>query len=144
MIGGVIRKPLKRGYFRTGRPVGRPRKNAVSKGPSGQQAIGYGELKKKFELFQEKAKRVVDVLKAEMVGKENQAVAQAIQDLEELTVTTMETTEEPQQHMVAVQPDEHHPEAEPEAMQEAHHPETEPEGHGQSQTEAEAMQEALF
>uniref|UniRef100_A0A1J3FQW4 HMG-Y-related protein A n=1 Tax=Noccaea caerulescens TaxID=107243 RepID=A0A1J3FQW4_NOCCA len=144
-IGGVIRKPLKRGYFRTGRPVGRPRKNVASKEASGQQAVGYGELKKNFELFQEKAKRVVEVLKAEMVGKENQAVVQAIQDLEELTVTTMETTDEPQQHMEAMQADEHHPETEPEGLGQAqmqpgeHHPETE-----QAQTEAEAMQEALF
>lgn len=95
---------------------------------------------------QEKAKRVVEVLKAEMVGIENQAVVQAIQDLEELTVTTMETTDEPQQHMEAMQPYEHHhPEIEPEGQGQAqmqpgeHHPETE-----QAQTEAEAMQEALF
>lgn len=131
---------------------------------------GYGELKKKFELFvsqltnkntiwsslgfiffqipklsmlmlgfgllfmqQAKAKDIVVLLKAGIGGGENQAVVQAIQLLEELTVTTtMETTEEPQ-HMEEVQTDEEHPETE-----------TEPEGQGQAQTEAEAMQEALF
>ncbi|KAJ4896555.1 high mobility group A5 [Raphanus sativus] len=132
-IGGVIRKAMKpkRGYSRTGRPVGRPRKNAASKGASGQQDISYGELKNKFELFQEKAKEIVNVLKAEVGGSYNQAVVQAIHDLEELTVTKREATEEPRH----VQPDEHHFENEPQ-----------PEGHGygQVQTETEAMQEALF
>ncbi|KAG5397367.1 hypothetical protein IGI04_019181 [Brassica rapa subsp. trilocularis] len=135
-IGGVIRKAMKpkRGYFRTGRPVGRPRKNAASKGASGQQDISFGELKKKFELFQEKAKEIVNVLKAEVGGSDNQAVVQAIHDLEELTVTKRETTEEPR-HMEDVQPDELYFENEPQ-----------PDGHGQGQlqTETEAMQEALF
>ncbi|KAF8095212.1 hypothetical protein N665_0339s0081 [Sinapis alba] len=135
-IGGVIRKAMKpkRGYFRTGRPVGRPRKNAALKGASGQQDISYVELKKKFESFQEKAKEIVNVLKAEVGGSDNQAVFQAIHDLEELTVTKRETTEEPR-HMEDVQPDEQHFENEPQ-----------PEGHeqGQVQTETEAMQEALF
>ncbi|KAG2305075.1 hypothetical protein Bca4012_064153 [Brassica carinata] len=132
-IGGVMRKPMKpkRGYIRTGKPLGRPRKNTASKGASTQQDIGYGELKKKFEMFQEKAKDIVTVLKAEFGGSENQAVVQAIQSLEDLTVTT---TEEPH-HMEEVQPGEQHPGNE-----------QEPEGHGhwQAQTEAEAMQEALF
>lgn len=80
---------------------------------------------------QEKAKEIVYTLKAEVGGSGNQAVVQAIQALEELTVTT---TEEPQ-HMEEVQPGEQH-----------HGFELEPEGHGQgqAQTEAEAMQEALF
>ncbi|XP_048636319.1 COPII coat assembly protein SEC16-like [Brassica napus] len=135
-IGGVIRKAMKpkRGYFRTGRPVGRPRKNAASKGASGQQDISFGELKKKFELFQEKAKEIVNVLKAEVGGSDNQAVVQAIHDLEELTVTKRETTEEPR-HMEDVQPDELYFENEPQP--DGH-------GHGQVQTETEAMQEALF
>ncbi|KAJ0232498.1 hypothetical protein HA466_0289960 [Hirschfeldia incana] len=134
-IGGVMRKPIMKpkrgGYIRTGRPLGRPRKNAAPMGASRQQDIIYGELKKKFELFQEKAKEIVNVLKAEVGGSENQAVVQAIHALEELTVTT---TEEPQ-HMEQVPPDEQH-----------HGFELEPEGHGQgqAQTEAEAMQEALF
>ncbi|XP_048635565.1 histone H1.8-like [Brassica napus] len=135
-IGGVIRKAMKpkRGYFRTGRPVGRPRKNAASKGASGQQDTSFGELKKKFELFQEKAKEIVNVLKAEVGGSDNQAVVQAIHDLEELTVTKRETAEEPR-YMEDVQPDELYFENEPQ-----------PDGHGQGQvqTEAEAMQEALF
>ncbi|CAN6927420.1 unnamed protein product [Brassica oleracea] len=134
-IGGVMRKPMKPkrggGYVRTGRPLGRPRKSAAAKGASRQQDIGFGELQKKFKLFQEKAKEIVNVLKAEVGGSGNHAVVQAIQALEELTVTT---TEEPQ-HMEEVQPDEQH-----------HGNEQEPEGHGQGQalTEAEAMQEALF
>lgn len=80
---------------------------------------------------QEKAKEIVNVLKAEVGGSYNQAVVQAIHDLEELTVTKREATEEPRH----VQPDEHHFENEPQ-----------PEGHGygQVQTETEAMQEALF
>ncbi|CAH8300185.1 unnamed protein product [Eruca vesicaria subsp. sativa] len=127
-IGGVVRKPMKpkRGYFRTGKPVGRPRKNAASR----QQDIGYGELKKKFELFQEKAKEIVNVLKAEVGGIENQAVVQAIHALEELTAATTETTEEPW-HMEEVQPDVQQPGNE-----------QEPEGHGQGL--AQTMQEALF
>ncbi|EOA40302.1 hypothetical protein CARUB_v10009029mg [Capsella rubella] len=137
-IGGVIRKPMKpmRRFPRTGRPVGRPRKIEVSKGASGQQDDDYGELKKKFELFQARAKDIVIVLKSEMGGSENQAVVQAIQDLEGLTVTETETTNEPQ-HMETVQQpdDEEHPETEPEA---------EGQGQTQAQTEAEAMQEALF
>ncbi|KAL0723149.1 hypothetical protein Bca4012_037748 [Brassica carinata] len=90
-IGGVIRKAMKpkRGYFRTGRPVGRPRK-------------------------QEKAKEIVYVLKAEVGGSDNRAVVQAIHDLEELTVTKRVTTEEPR-HMEDVQPDEQHFENEPQA-----------------------------
>uniref|UniRef100_M4ETX6 H15 domain-containing protein n=1 Tax=Brassica campestris TaxID=3711 RepID=M4ETX6_BRACM len=118
-IGGVIRKAMKpkRGYFRTGRP----RKNAASKGASGQQDISFGELKKKFELFQEKAKEIVNVLKAEVGGSDNQAVVQAIHDLEELTVTKRETAEEPR-YMEDVQPDELYFENEPQ-----------PDGHGQGQ-----------
>ncbi|CAE5959653.1 unnamed protein product [Arabidopsis arenosa] len=129
-IGGVIRKPMKpiRSFARTGRPLGRPRKNAVSVGASGRQDGDYGELKKKFELFQARAKDIVIVLKSEIGGSGNQALVQAIQDLEGLT----ETTNEPQEHMQEVQlPDEEHPV-------------TEPEPEGQGQTEAEAMQEALF
>ncbi|KAF8093930.1 hypothetical protein N665_0374s0022 [Sinapis alba] len=126
-IGGVIRKPMKprSGYIRTGRPAGRPRKNAASKGASGRQDIGYGELKKKFELFQSKAKEIVNVLKAEVGGIENQVLVQAIHELEELT---KETTEE-SQRMEEVQPDEQHPEGR---------------GQGHAQSEAEDMQEALF
>ncbi|CAG7868205.1 unnamed protein product [Brassica rapa] len=133
-VGGVVRKPMKPkrgGYVRTGRPLGRPRKNAAAKGASRQQDIGYGELQKKFELFQEKAKEIVNVLKAEVGGSGNHAVVQAIQALEELTVTT---TEEPT-HMEVVQPDEQHP---------GNELELEGHGQGQAQTEAEAMQEALF
>lgn len=133
-VGGVVRKPMKPkrgGYVRTGRPLGRPRKNAAAKGASRQQDIGYGELQKKFELFQEKAKEIVNVLKAEVGGSGNHAVVQAIQALEELTVTT---TEEPT-HMEVVQPDEQHP---------GNEQELEGHGQGQAQTEAEAMQEALF
>ncbi|KAJ0229178.1 hypothetical protein HA466_0318470 [Hirschfeldia incana] len=132
-IGGVIKKAMKpkRGYSRSGRPVGRPRKNAALKGASGQQDISYGELKQKFELFQEKAKEIVNVLKAEVGGSDNQAVVQAIHDLEELTVTKRETAEEPRH----VQPVEQH--FENEFQPEGH-------GHGQIQTETEAMQEALF
>ncbi|CAA0279265.1 unnamed protein product [Arabidopsis thaliana] len=128
-IGGVIRKPMKpmRSFARTGKPVGRPRKNAVSVGASGRQDGDYGELKKKFELFQARAKDIVIVLKSEIGGSGNQAVVQAIQDLEGIA----ETTNEPK-HMEEVQlPDEEHLE-------------TEPEAEGQGQTEAEAMQEALF
>lgn len=77
---------------------------------------------------QAKAKDIVTVLKAEIGGSGNQAVVQAIQDLEGLT----ETTNEPQ-HMVEVQPEEEHAEPEPEGQ-----------GQGLAQTEAEAMQEALF
>ncbi|CAL9218227.1 unnamed protein product [Arabidopsis halleri] len=138
-IGGVIRKPMKpkRSFTRTGRPVGRPRKNAVSVRASGQQDGDYGELKKKLELFQARAKDIVTVLKAEIGGTENQAVVQAIQDLEGTTGTTTETTNKPQ-HMEEVQlPDEEHPETEPEPVGQG-------QGQGQTQTEAEAMQEALF
>lgn len=83
---------------------------------------------------QEKAKEIVNVLKAEVGGSDNQAVVQAIHDLEELTVTKRETAEEPR-YMEDVQPDELYFENEPQ-----------PDGHGQGQvqTEAEAMQEALF
>ncbi|XP_010461688.1 PREDICTED: formin-like protein 5 isoform X2 [Camelina sativa] len=126
-IGGVIRKPMKplRRFPRSGRPVGRPKKNVVSMGASGRQDGDYGELKKKFELFQARAKDIVIVLKSEMGGSGNRSVIQAIQDLEGLTET--ETTNEPQ-HMETVQlPDEGHVQ-----------------GQGQAQTEAEAMQEALF
>jgi hypothetical protein len=96
-------------------------------GASGRQDGDYGELKKKFELFQARAKDIVIVLKSEIGGSGNQAVVQAIQDLEGIA----ETTNEPK-HMEEVQlPDEEHLE-------------TEPEAEGQGQTEAEAMQEALF
>ncbi|CAN8288504.1 unnamed protein product [Cochlearia groenlandica] len=166
-IGGVIRKPMKpRGaYVRTGKPVGRPRKNAARKGVSGQQDIGYGELKKKLESFQEKAKDIVNVLRAEIGESENQAVVQALQNLEELTITTTtettttttettttitttttetaptETTEEPQpqpqpQNIEEMETDEQHTEPEQEQAQ--------AQEQGQAQTEAEAMQEALF
>lgn len=83
---------------------------------------------------QEKAKEIVNVLKAEVGGSDNRAVVQAIHDLEELTVTKREPTGEPR-HMEDVQPDEQHFETEPQA--EGH-------GQGQVQTETEAMQEALF
>ncbi|VVB00877.1 unnamed protein product [Arabis nemorensis] len=131
-IGGIIRKPMKpkRSFSRTGKPLGRPRKSPVLR----QQDGGYVELKKKFELFQARAKDIVVVLKAEIGGTENQAVVRAIQSLEELTV------EEPQrpQHMVEeVQADDEHPETGPE-------PEGQGGQQGQAQTEAEAMQEALF
>ncbi|KFK36079.1 hypothetical protein AALP_AA4G074700 [Arabis alpina] len=134
-IGGVIRKHMKpkRNFARTGRPLGRPRKNPVSMGASGQQGGSYVQLKKKFELFQARAKDIVVALKDEIGGTDNQALVRAIQSLEELTV---ETIEEPQ-HMEEVHADDEHTETEPEA-----------EGHGgqqgQAQTEAEAMQEALF
>ncbi|CAH2036140.1 unnamed protein product [Thlaspi arvense] len=154
-IGGAIRKAMKpqRGYFRSGRPVGRPRKNAMFRGASGQQDAGYGELKEKFELFQEKAKGIVNVLKAEIGGSENQAVVQAIQELEGLTVTTTvattvtrETTDEPQ-HMEEMLADEQHRETDPEPEGQGQgqaEGQGEAEGQGQGQTDAEAMQEALF
>ncbi|KAG2314269.1 hypothetical protein Bca52824_017391 [Brassica carinata] len=72
-----------------------------------------------------KAKEIVDVLKAQVGGIENQVAVQAIYELEELT---RETTDE-LQHLEEVQPAGQHPE-----------------GHGQghAQSEAEYMQEALF
>ncbi|KAG7594587.1 hypothetical protein ISN45_Aa01g033330 [Arabidopsis thaliana x Arabidopsis arenosa] len=91
-----------------------------------------------FDVMQQaRAKDIVTVLKAEIGGTENQAVVQAIQDLEGTTGTTTETTNKPQ-HMEEVQlPDEEHPETEPEPVGQG-------QGQGQTQTEAEAMQEALF
>lgn len=86
---------------------------------------------------QARAKDIVIVLKSEMGGSGNQAVVQAIQDLEGLTVSTTETTNEPQHMDIAQLPDEEHPETEPEA-------EGQGQGQGHAQTEAEAMQEALF
>ncbi|XP_019059016.1 PREDICTED: LOW QUALITY PROTEIN: uncharacterized protein LOC104821833 [Tarenaya hassleriana] len=136
-IGGVIRKPVKpkRGVSRTGRPVGRPRKDAqwATGGGYGQQDAGYGELKRKFDFLHEKVKEAVNLLKEEATS-ENQAVVRAIQELEGLTA--MDTTCEP--HGVEeVQQEEPNPEPES-------HQEDQLQEQGQAQTEAEAMQEALF
>jgi ribosomal protein L12E/L44/L45/RPP1/RPP2 len=125
-----------------GRPVGRPRKIGTSVTTGTQDS---GELKKKFDIFQEKVKEIVKVLK-DGVTSENQAVVQAIKDLEALTVTE---TVEPQV-MEEVQPEETAaPQTEAQQTEAA---ETqggqeegqEREGETQTQTEAEAMQEALF
>lgn len=82
---------------------------------------------------QARAKDIVVVLKAEIGGTENQAVVRAIQSLEELT----ETTDEPQHMVEEAQADDEHPETGPE-------PEGQGGQQGLAQTEAEAMQEALF
>ncbi|CAL9221278.1 unnamed protein product [Arabidopsis halleri] len=141
-IGGVISRVMKPKRGR-GRPVGRPRKFATSVTTGAQDS---GELKKKFDIFQEKVKEIVKVLK-DGVTSENQAVVQAIKDLEALTVT--ETVVEPQA-MEEVQPEET---AEPlTEAQQAEAAETRGQEEGQereggetqTQTEAEAMQEALF
>lgn len=90
---------------------------------------------------QEKAKEIVNVLKAG-VTSDNQAVVQAILDLEELTA--METAEP--QVMEEVQAEEAAPQTEAETQGEEQGQEREGGGEqaAQTQTEAEAMQEALF
>ncbi|AEE76037.1 unnamed protein product [Arabidopsis thaliana] len=141
-IGGVISRLIMKPKRGRGRPVGRPRKIGTSVTTGTQDS---GELKKKFDIFQEKVKEIVKVLK-DGVTSENQAVVQAIKDLEALTVTE---TVEPQV-MEEVQPEETAaPQTEAQQTEAA---ETqggqeegqEREGETQTQTEAEAMQEALF
>ncbi|KFK39128.1 hypothetical protein AALP_AA3G204600 [Arabis alpina] len=151
-IGGVINRLITKPKRGRGRPVGRPRKFAA--GPvTATQDPAYGELKKKFDLFQEKAKEILNVLKAE-VKSDNEAVVRAIQDLEGLTVVE---TVEPPQAMEEVQPEEAAPPTDAETQGETGgeaQGETKGVEQGQEreegaapaqiQTEAEAMQEALF
>lgn len=85
---------------------------------------------------QEKAKEILNVLKAG-VTSDNEAVVRAIQDLEGLTV--VETVEP--QAMEEEQPEEAAP---PPTEAETQGEEQGQEREGQTQTEAEAMQEALF
>ncbi|XP_010487717.1 PREDICTED: histone H1-like [Camelina sativa] len=149
-IGGVISRLMKPIRGR-GRPVGRPRKIATSVTTGTQDS---GELKRKFDIFQEKVKEIVKVLK-DGVTSDDPAVVQAIKDLEGLTVTE---TVEPPQAMEEVQPQPMEtaaPETEPqteaaetqggqEQGQESEGGEGQTQTETQSQTEAEAMQEALF
>ncbi|XP_010465878.1 PREDICTED: RNA exonuclease 1 homolog [Camelina sativa] len=149
-IGGVISRLMKPIRGR-GRPVGRPRKIATSVTTGTQDS---GELKRKFDVFQEKVKEIVKVLK-DGVTSDDPAVVQAIKDLEGLTVT--ETVEPPQaMEEVQAEPLETsapETEAQTEAAetqggqeqgQEREGGEAQTETETQTQTEAEAMQEALF
>ncbi|XP_023641817.1 protein transport protein SEC31 [Capsella rubella] len=148
-IGGVISRLMKPKRGR-GRPVGRPRKIATSVTTGTQDS---GELKKKLDVFQEKVKEIVKVLK-DGVTSDNPAVVQAIKDLEGLTV--METVEPQAMDDVQPQPMETaapHTESQIEAAetqgeqeqgQERDEGEAQTQTQTQIQTEAEAMQEALF
>ncbi|KAL1202729.1 HMG-Y-related protein A [Cardamine amara subsp. amara] len=153
-VGGVVSRVVKpkRG---PGRPVGRPRKFATTVTAGTQDS---GEFKKKLDVFQEKVKVIVDVLKAG-VKTEDQAVIQAIKELEGLTVVE---TFAPQP-MEEVQPEETAPpqtdaQAEAAAATQGGEEGQRKEGGGggeqqgqergggeaQTQTETKAMQEALF
>ncbi|CAA7051334.1 unnamed protein product [Microthlaspi erraticum] len=136
-IGGVVNRVIAKPKRGRGRP-GRPRKNttlAVT-GAAVPQDTSYEELKKKFDLFQEKALEIVNVLRAE-IETNDPAVLEAMVNLEKLTtVGTMEP-----EVMEEVQPEDVAPQAEAEPPTEAGE-QTEMET--QIQTGAEAMQEATF
>ncbi|KAJ4834918.1 hypothetical protein Tsubulata_032572 [Turnera subulata] len=74
-LGGLVTTKPKR----SGRPAGRPRKNAIV--PSQLPAEAYGELKGKLEYFQSKVKEAVGALKPHLAGAALSAVV-AIQELE--------------------------------------------------------------
>ncbi|KAF8100227.1 hypothetical protein N665_0229s0055 [Sinapis alba] len=153
-IGGVKNRLITKPKRGRGRPVGRPRKNTTwpVAGATGALESAYGELKAKLDLCNEKAKDILNVLTAGITNNDNQAAAEAAEKLEEL-ISMM--TVEPQA-VEEVQPEEAAPQTEAEEPQgEGHGEEREGEGEGgeeeealtaqtQVQTDAEAMQEALF
>ncbi|KAG2246604.1 hypothetical protein Bca4012_090422 [Brassica carinata] len=149
-VGGVKNRLITKPKRGRGRPVGRPRKNpwpvTVA---TGALESAYGELKAKLDLCNEKAKEILNVLNAGIINNDNQAAVEAAQKLEGL-ITMMAV--EPQA-VEEAQPEEAAPQTE------AEEPQGEGEGHGQEregeeeqaptdqtqvQTDAEAMQEALF
>ncbi|CAG7889916.1 unnamed protein product [Brassica rapa] len=148
-IGGVKNRLITKPKRGRGRPVGRPRKNpwpvTVA---TGALESAYGELKAKLDLYNEKAKEILNVLNTGITSNDNQAAVEAAQKLEGL-ISMM--TVEPQA-VEEAQPEEAATQTEAEEPQEG-------EGHGQEregeedqaptdqtqvQTDAEAMQEALF
>ncbi|ESQ48115.1 hypothetical protein EUTSA_v10020566mg [Eutrema salsugineum] len=149
-IGGVMNRLITKPKRGRGRPVGRPRKNTTwpVTGATGTQEPAYGELKRKLDFFKEKAKEILNVLKAGVTSSDNHAVVQAMEELEGLIPML---TVEPQA-MEEVQPEEAAPQPETQTEAETQGEELgqEREGGGgeqaqtQTQTEAEAMQEALF
>ncbi|WCJ33967.1 winged-helix DNA-binding transcription factor family protein [Euphorbia peplus] len=68
-----------------GRPVGRPKKNAnMSWSQSQSQADAYGDLKRKFEIFQSRVKQAVSLLRPTLNSETAITAIAAIQDLEEI------------------------------------------------------------
>ncbi|XP_065855978.1 histone H1-like [Euphorbia lathyris] len=67
------------------RPVGRPKKNAnMSWSQSQSQADAYGDLKRKFEIFQSRVKQAVSLLRPTLNSETAISAIAAIQDLEEI------------------------------------------------------------
>ncbi|CAH8388684.1 unnamed protein product [Eruca vesicaria subsp. sativa] len=151
-IGGVKNRLIAKPKRGRGRPVGRPRKNTTwpVTGATEADKAAYGELKAKLDLCNEKAKEILNVLTAGITNNDNQAVVEAAEKMEGLI--TMLSVEP--QAVEEVQPEE------AATQTEAEEPQGEGEGHGQErdggeeehapisltqvQTDAEAMQEALF
>ncbi|KAJ0238389.1 Winged-helix DNA-binding transcription factor family protein [Hirschfeldia incana] len=158
-IGGVKNRLIAKPKRGRGRPVGRPRKNPwpVTGATGAVESAAYGELKAKLDLCNEKAKEILNALNAGIANNDSQAAAEAAEKLRGLV--TMLAVEQPQTVVEEVQPEEAAPQTD-----EAEEPqgEGEGEGHGQEregeggeedqgptaqtqvQTDAEAMQEALF
>ncbi|KAG2317676.1 hypothetical protein Bca52824_020798 [Brassica carinata] len=152
-IGGVKNRLITKPKRGRGRPVGRPRKNTTwpVTGATGALEASYGELKAKLDLCKEKAKEILNVLNAGITNNDNQAVAEAAEKLGGLLQML---TVEPQAVVEEVQPEEAAPQIEAEEPQGDGNVQ-EGEGGGeeqaptdqtqvQIQTDAEAMQEALF
>ncbi|OAY40560.1 histone H1 isoform X2 [Manihot esculenta] len=75
-IGGVVKA-------KEGRPVGRPKKWAVTDA-SQQQEEAYGDLKRKFEIYQSRVKQAVGVLKPQLNSETASSAVAAIEELEAL------------------------------------------------------------
>jgi hypothetical protein len=75
-----IKKPRKL----TGRPVGRPRKNASIPGIASQQLVAYEDLKGKLEFFKSRIKEAVITVKPHLNPETALSAFGALQELEEL------------------------------------------------------------
>lgn len=95
-----IKKPRKL----TGRPVGRPRKNASIPGIASQQLVAYEDLKGKLEFFKSRIKQAVITVKPHLNPETALSAFGALQELEELATVDLNGPSNVQVHFQGQEP----------------------------------------
>ncbi|XP_058227611.1 histone H1-like [Rhododendron vialii] len=98
-VGG-IKKPRKL----TGRPLGRPRKNASIPGIASQQLVAYEDLKGKLEFFKSRIKQAVITVKPHLNPETALSGFGALQELEELATMDLNAPLNVQVHIQVQEP----------------------------------------